>query len=389
MCQPLWTLGAGLILALCACGVAPADHSSVAPRPGFLVLRSGRVLRGDVIRVGDRYVVGLGERDEVRVSVRDVEFQCDSLEEAYRRKCHALTLDARQGAAQHLDLADWCLRYGLYEAAAEQLAMAEQWEPGAPACERFAKRLELATQPVAGPPPATLAPGPANRGAVSEGATPADLDRFMQQMPRGTVESFTNFVQPLLINRCGAGGCHGANSPSSFVLMNPHWSRVVPRRFTQQNLHATMRQVNRDQPQASPLLVMARRGHGGTPPPLSPDREVALLEQLSEWVHHSAERGGATDTSQARGASSSRVVPTGHSRPTPPSAGVPLAGPPDPSGPLSGARSQPDQPQAGAAVSAGEQSPDRPTDVGPSHAGSSADPFDPQIFNRRFVRRVP
>jgi hypothetical protein len=393
MFDPQWTRGACLAVALCALGVTQADHPRVSPRPGYLVLRSDRVLRGDIIRVGDRYVVAVGDQDELRVPVGEVEFHCDTLEEAYELKRRALTV-AGQDAAEHLKLANWCLRYGLYAAAAEQLMLADQREPDNEANRRFERRLIMAAREVTeNPASASASAATTSSAAVPSARAVPDLDPRFQSMPAGTVEQFTNFVQPLLINRCGAGGCHGPHSSTPFVLDYPHWSRVVPRRFTQNNLHATLRQVNRDQPQLSPLLVMATRPHGGAADPLATDRDRTLIDLLSDWIHRAVE-DSAGEPRYVAPEQSATVVPVAH--PQPLGVGHAAAGSGQQSARAPSSWSPPPSPPEPATTgsvpasrSAVEPASNGRTDAAVGPADPATDPFDPEVFNRRYLPRVP
>ena len=56
-------LGISAALILSVWGSSPADQPQFTPQPGVLVLRTGRVLRGKISRVGDRYVVTLGGQE--------------------------------------------------------------------------------------------------------------------------------------------------------------------------------------------------------------------------------------------------------------------------------------------------------------------------------------
>jgi len=128
-------------------GTTSANHAEeprLLPRAGVLVLRNGSVLEGKILRVGDRYVVGLSERDEVVVPADRVEMECDSLTEAYQRKQKLLGADAT--VPDHLRLADWCLQNDLLAASAEQLMAAQRRDPSDPANEYFEKRLRLAAR---------------------------------------------------------------------------------------------------------------------------------------------------------------------------------------------------------------------------------------------------
>ncbi len=366
MSNPRSTLCALLVICAGAVSVIRAEEPQLLPQSGILVLRTGRVLRGDIVRVGDRYVVTSGEKDEVGVSLDAVEMQCDSLEDAYRRKQDQMPPNRK--VADHLKLADWCLQYDLFASAAEQLMAAQLCDPNDPANETFEKRLRLAVQR-----PASISNG---TESVAKIISPPDLDESLRSLPAGTMELFTNTIQPLLINRCGASNCHGPNSSSSFRLAYPNWSRTLPRRFTQRNLQAAMSFLDRDEPLRSPMLVMSTLRHGKMSKPALTDEDVTQLQNLAEWVYHSL--GSASPASPAELSSpESLLLQPGASRLDPQAAANRhTAGPvaPDTTGPSErldravepASHSAPAEPGTGAAPVAG------------------VDPFDPEIFNRRF-----
>ena len=334
------------------------------------MLRSGRVLRGEIARVGDRYVVAVGENDEVGVSVEVVEMQCVSLEDAYHRKRALLPPDSK--VADHLNLADWCLQYDLFACAAEQLMAAQQCDPADPRNESLEKRLRLAVQR-----PATASKGVES---VTPAAVPSDLDEVIRGLPAGTVEKFTNAIQPLLINRCGASNCHGPSSSSSFRLAYPSWSRTLPRRFTQRNLQAAMAFVDREEPQRSPLLARATVVHGGMSKPALSDENAVQLQHLAEWVYLS--RGSESPEPHATaGPPEPALLPPGVGEIAPP-ATVAATGPPSP---LPAIANQPaarlDRDiQPASHVSPAELKTE-------SQPASGVDPFDPEVFNRRFGKK--
>ncbi|MFO7905158.1 MAG: hypothetical protein ACQESR_05920 [Planctomycetota bacterium] len=273
------------ILLLGACGLIvwgvtstnQAEEPRLLPRAGVLVLRTGSVLRGKILRVGDRYVVGLNDRDEVTVRADRVQMRCDSLQEAYRWKQSQLPENAK--AADHLQLADWCLRHDCLAAAAEQLMAAQRQSPNGPANEHFEKRLRLAAR---------------RRPASSKGRevghrvpSRAELDDVASSLPTGMVELFTNRVQPLLINHCGTGNCHGPAADSKFRLVLPTDSNSLPRGFTQTNLKMALGFVDAEQPGQSELLTRATEAHGGHSKPALRDGDVDQLQHLAAWVHGS------------------------------------------------------------------------------------------------------
>lgn len=370
MSYPNWTLSALLVLCGAWSGVNQADEPQLLPRAGVLVLRSGTVLRGDVLRVGDRYVVTLGPESEVGVPVEHVEMCCSSLPDAYAQK--RTQLPASPQAGEHLALADWCLRYGLFAEAAEQLMAAQALAPGNPANDRFETRLRLAARRTAGEASAGKVPEPA--------PSRVEPPQSARSLPPGTVEQFTNTVQPLLINRCGAGACHGPTSDSSFSLTFPHRSRLLPRRFTERNLQATLALLNAEAPDRSPLLRMATAAHGGaSQPPLTP-QDASLARHLTQWAYQSTGHAYAQSTvtrDMPADAALSADDPT-----VLPEAGTPAAS----------ADSLVVASRSSAAQAAPTEPPPLEPDAGapetpPARHESGRDPFDPEVFNRRYLQR--
>ncbi len=375
MSYPRWTLVACTLISLALARDNQADDPQLLPRAGVLVLRTGRVLRGEISQVGDRFVVALSDRDEITLPVDKVEMRCDSLKDAYRRKRGELPPLAK--VADHIQLADWCLRYDLMTEAAEQLMAAQRRDPSDPTNEHFEKRLRLAahrrTTPASSPIPKKTI------------VMPAELDELVRGLPPETVEQFTNAVQPLLINRCGASRCHGSTTDSEFRLMYPHWSKTLPRRFTQQNLQTTLGLVDHDQPEQSPLLVMSTQIHGGAEKPALSENDVAQLRLLARWVFRSVVDSDSSAPAVLQAPNALLLQPL--DRPT-------RALNQSDTAPLSTARSSARSPgrydplvnmaQNGVQPASHTESIQKPPVQDPE---TGVDPFDPEIFNRRYLKR--
>jgi hypothetical protein len=248
-------------------------QSLLTPHAGLLVLRNGQVLEGNVTRAGDYYVVTLGKTGEIRMPASDVEAVCGSLEEAYEFK---LAHPAGSGARAHMELAEWCLRHRLHGHCGEQIAVARRLDPESPGLALLERRLKLAQE--APPPRAPRAP------AKSTVVGAEELEKTIRALPEGSVEKFTAIVQPILFNRCGANQCHGPNAKSDFSLFKPPSGQLASRRFTQRNLHATLQQLDRSQPEASPLLTMPQTPHGSALTAVFDKQSIGQLEELTAWV---------------------------------------------------------------------------------------------------------
>jgi hypothetical protein len=360
MLKSQWPLGALVVLACCALGMNQAAEPELNPQDGVLVLHSGRVLRGGIIRVGDRYVVTLGDKDEVGVPADMVDLRCDSLQQAYEIRKGGLPIAAT--SSDHLKLADWCLQYGLLSAAAEQLMAVMAVEPQHPGIAQFEKRLKLAVRRSREPTTPVV--------QATQQVSQVELDRLIRTLPGDVVEHFTSGVQPLLINRCSMGGCHGPNSESDYELVRPSWSRTLPRRFTQRNLYASLNHVNAQQPKNSPLLVKATLPHGGADKPILGERDTESLRLLAAWVHQVSRGKQAVPPAEIR-SSQALLLQPGDARHQADRVGSTAAAPP--ARPVS--RPEGQSPRADDAPASAAERP------------SGRDPFDPELFNQRFLKR--
>lgn len=327
----------------------------------LLLLTNGQVLRGTVAVEGDRYVVGTASA-ELRIPRDSVENICETLAEGYQGKRAAMLA---AGGRERFRLIQWCLAQGLLDEAEEELQQAERAEPNHPRYELLRRRLKLARNPARPAPP----PEPLAEPAVSD----AQLDILVRTIPSSAVETFSQTVQPLLLKNCAAAGCHGAAPRSDFQLIRLARGVTPSRRVTQRNLHAALAWIDRKEPDKSRILTAAAQAHGNTQHNKFEGTEGQVFRHLAQWVHQVArpDESVRPQTVQAADATLSQSIPDAPGvrstaklvRRTSAAHGV--------GGPIARPLSE----------SAKEVSP-------PSTGGTAplcpADPFDPELFNRRF-----
>ena len=130
--------------------------------------------------------------------------------------------------------------------------------------------------------PATLRlpheqPRPLNAGRIPDLPVAAEFDAAL-------VGSFTSSIQPLLLNRCAAGKCHGVNTADTDTAV-PQFRRqsirgTISREMTLANIEALTATVLPDF-DSRRLLGPASSPHGGgSLPPLSPPQ----LQRLAIWL---------------------------------------------------------------------------------------------------------
>lgn len=246
--------------------------SPFAPEQGLVLLKNGQVIEGGVLREGDRYVITLGragEKGELKLPVQEVDAVCRSLEDAYRHKQRQIV---HRSAKPHLELAEWCLRNGLTDRAADELVAAMAIDPHEPKIAALERRMKLAAEPKADKPHA----------AFALPTTDADMEGVLRTLPSNAVESFATDVQPLLLSRCATTACHGPGATSSYRLIRPPLKHANKTRETQRNLFATLAQIAPEG--ESPVLTKPLAPHGGLSAPVLSEQDRRQIELLATWV---------------------------------------------------------------------------------------------------------
>lgn len=370
------------MLALSLAAVPAMAQTPLTPQAGVLVLRHGQVLAGEILPAGDYFVITQGHDVELRVRAEQVECFCGSLVEAYEFKLRHVT---GSGAMPHLKLAEWCLRHDLLPQCAAQLVAAMRLEPDHPLLRDLEQRLALRVEA-----PAALPPTPQNSASV---LSPAALEETLRDVPPLAIERFGTVVQPILLNRCAAGQCHGPTARSSLRLLRPPAGQTITRRFTQRNLATVLSYVDPHDPAASALVVKPQSPHGGLATAVFDKHSQAQLAELVAWVRLLAPSPAAPTTAKPSGSPppSAEASPAGTSVPSSPTT---LLSQPSQS---AAAPATPSPPAADASPAAAPAS-DLPTQAAPpgsaratlpgpstsSHAWTPRDRYDPELFNRRF-----
>jgi hypothetical protein len=354
-----------VVAAFCAAWGSLAEAQAppvAAPAQEMLLLRNGEVISGKITKQDDVYLVDLAH-GRIRVKQADVGLICSSLEDGYQKKRAVIQVG---NVHDHLELAQWCLRHNLLGSASLELADATAADPKNPMIAALKHRLKMAMEP-----PPVVNP---KKGAVTlAGPSNDELDRMLRGMPRAAVETFTQSVQPVLLNHCATAGCHGPQA-ESFRLHRVSAGVPTSRRTTQRNLYSALKFINTANPSASRLLSAASQPHGTVPHAIFTERDAVQYQHLVDWVNQMA---GRPMQELPRTAASS-----GPAEVTEPMFGD------SPPGTL------PRDSRKAQAMAAAERRKNarRPTpsqnagDAAPASFDQPADPHDPEVFNRLYGR---
>jgi hypothetical protein len=280
-CRHLQPFAVLLSIAISGGRCAAADDFAAAPttltdgRAGVLLLQDGGVLAGKISQTPDWYTVGRAG-GQMQVPTSRVQFVGRSLAEAYQYRCQHMNGDTVES---HLALADWCLRYSLLDEAGKELTAARNLGPDHPRLALLDRRLSAAKEK-----PAASAHVATPKSAVPAGTSNATSSPMRPDVSNNVVEVFTRKVQPVLVNNCTISKCHEPGGPQAFQLNRAVVRGEANRRTTMQNLAATLALIDREHPEASPLLTVPRQSHGGMNAAIFGARQESAFKHLADWV---------------------------------------------------------------------------------------------------------
>jgi hypothetical protein len=278
------------ILVVASSAIAAETPQAFGPVPGILLLRNSQVMEGQVEFSVDHYIVRMPDQ-EMQIRASEVEFFCRDLEDGYQ---HKKSVVQPNNIEEHLNLAQWCERHGLFVHAADELKAAEKIDVNHPMIKVLKRKFEVdaasKTATIPHPKPAAKLPDD------------EILDQMIRGMPKGAVQQYVGVVQPILLNLCpGAAGSTPGLSPTGHLqLLRPTYGEAPNRRITQRNLYAVLQFINWDDPGASSLLTGIIAPDGET-------KSVFLIRHslqyraVEQWVYQMAEKPlpGANDPAVA------------------------------------------------------------------------------------------
>lgn len=275
----------------------------------FLIKQDGSLLEGVINVSGGYYTVEVAQgKGILYVRKEQVYKVVDSIAQAYQEKLQTMVY---QDAREFLSLAEWCIQNKLYPQAQEALNQAQKQQNNHPMIKVYQRRLDLAQEQALREAQQEQAQAQTretsdsglsgnseeNGRANANNATAVNLEeeanrqillqqRALEQMARNmpgdTLKQFTSEIQPLLQSGCGTASCHGAETQTDFKII-PSASKA--RSLTLRNLYSALRQVNRENPQNSPLLTKAVEAHGQLEVPIFSKSRASAYSRLVSWTY--------------------------------------------------------------------------------------------------------
>ena len=279
--------------------------SVVADQPttgeqSFVLLKNGNVLKGIVRSEKDRISVVVDGNSNLLIEQKQVAFIGPTLESLYQNQRSAIR---QWGTGEHWHLAHWCIQQGLIDHAIEHYQILEASASDSPRFKQLEHLLReslLADENVKQSmhkPTQSARSSNATIGQQKEGAndvSPASARTShvessetwnKHEIPGYIRKTFQNSILPVLVSRCGQAGCHGMLGKSDFHLYQPVGDQSA--NLLARDLDEVLRYIDRDRIQESPLLSYATKAHGIQRNPSlnqSRDDERVLIERINFWV---------------------------------------------------------------------------------------------------------
>jgi hypothetical protein len=250
----------------------PAAGKAEETREGCIVLRDGTVRTGKIVELAAGYQIAT-QKGTFVFNYDQIRVVADSLPEAYQQIRDSYE---RPTAAAHLDLGRWCAKNGLMEEALIEAEDALVLEPQRKEAVELLRQAEVALNlaPVNEPPPADRVPVP-----VTMVSSEAQAE-------------FIRRIQPLALNRCGNGNCHGSGSTSELKLAAVRTGSSPQKVRSEQNLQAILKYIDGAYPSDSRLLVVPRTADGVHDGLFTGNRGTDQYKTLLAWVERVAQEHG-------------------------------------------------------------------------------------------------
>jgi len=408
----LWTVvyrvagcGWAILIAACCLTSLQADEARAGAQR-VVLLKNDRCLTGVVRHLGETVVIEIDSDARVSKPASEVLTIADDMQGIYQYK---VSRYARLGPGEHIRLARWCLSVGLHAEAANHFLAVNKEAGDHPVVKQLGIELRehlLADadfrQYLGLTPLTTLAAESTPVQLVSSTSGQADVRPVIPAV----VASFTEHVQPILLNRCSQSGCHGLSATNSLRLLQPLGSARA--RISEQNCRSVLPFVEVDDSNMSQLQRYAVTAHGTQKIPALSAQEARLIDVLQSWTTFARNPVMAAVNTTPAGSPGAVARAVYHGQVSPQAAGsavTPAAvkphGVPPRTGPVAGpseseldalddevrrALGEPPRIPKGTAPDLERNVPNRPP-ASPEKAASmftpAKDPFDPAEFNRR------
>jgi hypothetical protein len=251
--------------------------TSREPKPGLLILINGKIVEGKISESPSGFLVEV-KSSKYLVPYARVRFEAANLRDAYLKQRSFMIKPAPR---EHVALAGWCVNQELYAEAKIELRDALRLSPRNPSARNMLVQLEEIINP---DDPVNKQRDPTTKRDDTGFELPET--RSLAGLSRDVVQEYVSRVQPLLMNRCNNGSCHGSTRhKSNFSLERVRSGFRRHRGPNERNLAQVLKQIDTASPDRSPLLTVTSGRHGGSRRDVFIGRAaVKQRETLRDWI---------------------------------------------------------------------------------------------------------
>lgn len=249
------------------------------PSERVILMTNGRVLTGFASRNAGGWLVEQAN-GRVQVPIEQVNVVANNLADAYRKQRDAVV---EPTPATHLALAQWCISYRLHNEARDELRKCVKLDPEHSAARKLLRRLD----DMLDPPQVKTTPKDQIVLKTGDGFVVPDAES-LGGLSNEAAAGYTLRIQPLLINKCGNASCHGSTTPAE----KPEGFHLIPvrpgtsghRMYTERNLAEVLRYIDIQEPGLSPLVAIPQGTHAGSPSVFSGAAGNTQIKMLRAWI---------------------------------------------------------------------------------------------------------
>lgn len=272
----------GLSIAVSIVSSTRADESDARER--VILMKNGRVLTGVAARNAGGWLIEQNN-GRVQVPIEQVNLVANNLIDAYRQQRDSVV---EPTPATHMSLAQWCISYRLHGEARDELRKCLNLDPEHSGARKLLRRLD----DMLDPPVAKSTPKDQIVLKSHDGFLVPDAES-LGGLSNEAAAAFTQRVQPLLMNKCGNASCHGTSGPATkhdgFHLIAVRPGSNGHRLYTERNLAEVLRYVDLEDPSLSPLVAIPQGTHAGTAGVFNGSSGNGQLKMLRAWIKTVAE----------------------------------------------------------------------------------------------------
>lgn len=291
---------------------------TLSAQQNVVVLKNGNILKGTVESKGSKVEIRTSA-NRILVERTDINHVCNSMDEAYQL---AQAASNPESVESQIELFHWCMKHNMFDRAQNQIdvlqmmtierselahlnrqvnvAIEIQQRRLARKTEKLRPKFAAENTPGTNEPPGQIAqvgyeesfeilPLPNNETSQPETNTPRvasayEVAQFSKEFEGITLSTYKRSIEPQLIRNCSNAGCHNRTHEQLPLLSHGYGRDInIPKSLSQRNFYTLMQLVDRDAPLESKLYRYATQIHADLEEPVYAANR-GQTKTLKDWL---------------------------------------------------------------------------------------------------------